>query len=101
MPWGLKRYQEAGQTHFVTFSCYRRQPNFTDGAVYDLFLVTLEAIRRRFAGCPRFASLFWTLTWDHCTRGREGCKFLPRQPGAPQPALSLSKGSPFFWANLG
>jgi hypothetical protein len=20
------------------------------------------------ARCPRFASVFWTLTWDHCTR---------------------------------
>ena len=26
MPWGLKRFQETGHSHFVTFSCYHRQP---------------------------------------------------------------------------
>jgi len=49
VPANLRRRQQSAQTHFVTFSCYRRQPNFTDGAVYDLFLVTLETMRRRFA----------------------------------------------------
>ena len=49
MPASLRRRQQSGQSHFVTFSCYRRQPYFTEGAVYDLFLVTLEAMRRRFA----------------------------------------------------
>ncbi len=26
MPWGLRRFQESRQLHFVTFSCYRRRP---------------------------------------------------------------------------
>ena len=26
MPWGLKRYQQSRDLHFITFSCYRRQP---------------------------------------------------------------------------
>ncbi len=26
MPRGLKRYQQAGDLHFITFSCYRRAP---------------------------------------------------------------------------
>ncbi len=26
MPTGLKRYQRTNQFHFLTFSCYRRQP---------------------------------------------------------------------------
>jgi len=26
MPWGLRRYQNVGTLHFITFSCYRRQP---------------------------------------------------------------------------
>jgi hypothetical protein len=25
MPWGLRRYQESGDLHFVTFTCYRRE----------------------------------------------------------------------------
>ena len=28
MPSGLKRYQETGDVHFITFSCYRRAPQF-------------------------------------------------------------------------
>ena len=28
MPLGLKRYQQEGDDHFVTFSCYRREPHF-------------------------------------------------------------------------
>ena len=26
MPWGLKRYYGTGGLHFITWSCYRRQP---------------------------------------------------------------------------
>lgn len=48
MPANLRRRQQSRQSHVVTFSCYRRHPNFTDGAVYDLFLISLEAMRRRF-----------------------------------------------------
>ena len=49
MPARLRRCQQSGQFHFITFSCYRCQPNFVNGAVYDLFPVCLEAMRRRFA----------------------------------------------------
>ena len=49
MPQGLVRFQESGQTHFVTFSCVGRQPNFTSAVVYNLFLETLERTRLRFA----------------------------------------------------
>ena len=48
MPRGLRRFQESGQSHFVTFSCYRRQLNFVSAAVYDLFARCLEDMRRRF-----------------------------------------------------
>jgi len=30
MSWGLRRFQETGQLHFLTFSCYERRPNFTN-----------------------------------------------------------------------
>ena len=49
MPASLRRRQHSGQSHFVTFSCYRRQPNFVNEAVYDLFPVCLDDMRRRFA----------------------------------------------------
>jgi REP-associated tyrosine transposase len=48
MPHDLKRYQESKQSHFVTFSCYRRQPYFATPAMFDLFVRTLEEMRRRF-----------------------------------------------------
>ncbi len=49
MPRGLRRYHNSKQSHFITFSCYRRQQNFTSPAVYDLFPLCLEQMRRRFA----------------------------------------------------
>ena len=51
MPRGLKRFQQSGQTHFVTFTCYHRRPGFDAPEVYDLFVTALERIRRRFVLC--------------------------------------------------
>jgi putative transposase len=46
MPWGLKRYQQTGDVHFITFSCYRRAPLLGSGLGRDTFVVTLERVRR-------------------------------------------------------
>ena len=51
MPRGLRRYHESGHSHFVTFSCYRRQPNFSSSEIYDLFPECTERMRRRFDMC--------------------------------------------------
>jgi putative transposase len=51
MPSHLKRFHEAGQTHFITFSCYQRRPGFTSPEIYDLFVECLEAMRRRYTMC--------------------------------------------------
>ena len=48
MPRGLRRFQESGQSHSVTFSCYRRQPYFATVEAFDLFVQCLEDMRRRF-----------------------------------------------------
>ena len=48
MPTGLKRFHQTRGSHFVTFSCYRRQPNFSAPDTYDLFVRCLEDMRRRF-----------------------------------------------------
>ena len=45
---GLRRFQESGQSHFVTFSCYRRQPYFEATNLFELFVQCLEDMRRRF-----------------------------------------------------
>jgi putative transposase len=48
MPWSLKRFQNTGQTHFITFSCYHRRPMFTTEAIRRLFESALERVRRNF-----------------------------------------------------
>ncbi len=51
MTQGLRRFQQSGRSHFVTFSCYRRRPYFETVEVFDLFLECLEEMRRRFEMC--------------------------------------------------
>jgi putative transposase len=46
MPWGLKRYQQTGDVHFVRFSCYRRAPLLGSAQARDTFVITLERVRR-------------------------------------------------------
>jgi putative transposase len=48
MPRGLVRYQQSGDLHFVTFSCYGRKPFLGLAAARDLFERSLEAMRVRY-----------------------------------------------------
>jgi REP-associated tyrosine transposase len=48
MPWSLKRFHETGQTHFVTFSCYHRQPLLFDASAKRTLEAALEHVRRSF-----------------------------------------------------
>ena len=45
MPSGLHRYQQAKDLHFITFSCYRRQPKLTAPATRAVFELALEQAR--------------------------------------------------------
>ncbi len=49
MPWGLKRYYGAGDLHFITSSCYHRQPFLGSASRRDLFLTVLEQMRQRYS----------------------------------------------------
>jgi putative transposase len=51
VPWGLKRFQQSGQTHFLTFSCYRRRALFTAAPSQRVFELGLERVRRSFGLC--------------------------------------------------
>src|SRR5215470_17379713 len=51
MPWGLKRFQESGQTHFVTFCCYHRRTLFTTNASNQTFETALERVRVMYRLC--------------------------------------------------
>jgi putative transposase len=43
-----KRYYGAGDLHFITCSCYRRQPWLGTPRRRSLFLTTLEQVHRRY-----------------------------------------------------
>jgi putative transposase len=45
---GLLRYQQSGCFHFLTFSCYRRQPLLDDATARGVFERELEAVRIRY-----------------------------------------------------
>ena len=46
MPRGLYRFQQSGDLHFVTFSCYHRAPLLATPQARDIFEQTLEQVRQ-------------------------------------------------------
>ncbi len=48
MPTGLHRYQQEGDDHLITFSCYHRLPYLNIEAARNLFLTSLETTRKRY-----------------------------------------------------
>jgi REP element-mobilizing transposase RayT len=48
MAQGLVRYQQSGDLHFVTFSCYRRRAYLDSAAARNLFRRSLETMRARY-----------------------------------------------------
>src|ERR1700720_2716312 len=48
MPWGLTRFQDSGQSHFVTFCCYHRRRLLTTDESRRIFESALERVRGRF-----------------------------------------------------
>jgi putative transposase len=45
MPTGLRRYQETGHLHYLTFSCVRRRPILGSAEARDIFVGLLEQTR--------------------------------------------------------
>jgi putative transposase len=58
------RYYGHGDLHFVTFSCYRRQPFLGSARRRDLFLRALEAVRRQY----RFLVVGYVVMPEHVHR---------------------------------
>jgi len=48
MSWGLRRYQNSGTLHFITFSCYRRQPLLMKHGAAQMFEQALEEARVKY-----------------------------------------------------
>ena len=46
MPWGLKRYQQASQLHYVTFTCFHRARFLATPRARDILVDSLERCRR-------------------------------------------------------
>ncbi len=61
MPKGLIRVQNAGQFHFITFSCYRREPLLACDGGYSVFEHELESTRSRYG----FVVLGYVLMPEH------------------------------------
>ena len=51
MPAGLRRYQQTRQLHFITLSCYRRQPKLAPVRAKKVFERALEQTRRACGFC--------------------------------------------------
>jgi REP-associated tyrosine transposase len=49
MPWSLKRFYGSGDLHFITASCFRRQPLLGSARRRDLFLSVFEQVRQRYS----------------------------------------------------
>src|SRR5207245_2335030 len=48
VPKGLKRFYGNGDLHFITASCFRREPLLRTGRRRDMFLRVLEQVRQRY-----------------------------------------------------
>ena len=51
MPSRLRRYQQTGDLHFITFSCYHRLPKLGRPDARKVFEHSLERARRRYMFC--------------------------------------------------
>jgi putative transposase len=61
MPKQLHRYQQDGDLHFLTFSCYQRRPYLGGAASRNLFEAALERMRARYC----FAVLAYVVMPEH------------------------------------
>ena len=51
MPWGLKRFHQTGNLHFLTFSCYKGRPNLGTPECRGTFEAALERVRQQYELC--------------------------------------------------
>ncbi len=51
MPWGLNRFHQTRDSHFVTVSCYKRRPNFGSPRSPCTFESALERVREQYRVC--------------------------------------------------
>ncbi len=107
MPWGLKRYHESGQTHFITFTCYHRFKLLDSAKSRRAFEVALERVRRKYQLCvygyvvmPEHVHLLLSEPEDsNLAQAIKSLKQgVARRLGGPfKPGVGLSGSSRTFW----
>jgi putative transposase len=95
MPLGLKRYQTMGHDHFVTFSCYDREPYLQASDARDLFERSMERARRKYL----FKVLAYVVMPEHVHLLISEPATEPLSKALQSIKLSVSKESPQkpFW----
>ena len=97
MPLGLVRYQKEGDDHFITFSCYARQPYLNTPQARDIFLDSLELTRQRY----NFDVLGYVVMPEHVHLliGEPEDREIPLSKALQSLKLSVSKRLPQspFW----
>jgi len=66
VPRGLKRYYGSGDLHFITSSCYQRQPILGTPDRRDLFLAVPEQVPEQVRHNYRFVVLGYVVMPEHC-----------------------------------
>ncbi len=51
MPWGLQRFQDTRDLHYITFTCYHRAPLLASPEARTCFESVLERVRRWYGLC--------------------------------------------------
>jgi putative transposase len=95
MPLHLKRYQQEGDDHFITFSCYRREPWLSTPSSRDLVEQSLESTRKKY----NFELLGYVIMPEHVHLLLSEPRTKPLATAIQSLKLSISKQSPQrpFW----
>ena len=95
MPSNLRRYQQEGDDHFITFSCHHRLPYLDTVSARDLFLASLESTRRKY----HFEVLGYVVMPEHVHLLVSETREKPLATAIQSLKLSVSKLSPQhpFW----
>jgi putative transposase len=89
------RYQQAGEFHFLTFSCFRRRTYLSTGAAMDLFEDALERVRGRYL--LAVAGYVVMPEHVHLVVGEPGRGLLSRAVQALKLSVSMRSHERPFW----
>ncbi len=89
------RYQETGEFHFLTFSCYQRRPYMAAVAAMELFEDALERVRLRY----RFVVAGYVVMPEHVHLlvNEPECSLLSRAIQALKLSVSVRGREKPFW----